>query len=95
VNPIFKAEDKPSKKSARSRQQSWYLVSFILWPRRWRPYVPPKLRFTFNGIHGDISPKKNSAENFVTEIPIYFEVVLVKQQFNKIWRDNYFKGNRI
>jgi hypothetical protein len=21
--------------------------------------------------------------------------VLVKQQFNKIWRDNYFKGNRI
>jgi hypothetical protein len=32
-----------------------YLARFILRPWRWRRYIPPKRRLTFNGLHGVIS----------------------------------------
>jgi hypothetical protein len=35
----------------------WFLARLILRPRRWRRYVPPKRRLTFNGLHGVISQK--------------------------------------
>jgi hypothetical protein len=33
----------------------WYLALFIVLPWRWRRYISPKHRLTFNGLHGDIS----------------------------------------
>jgi hypothetical protein len=35
----------------------WFLAWPILWPRRWRQYVPPKHRLTFNRLHGVICQK--------------------------------------
>jgi hypothetical protein len=36
---------------------SWFLVWLIILPWRWRQYVHPKLRLTFNELHGAISQK--------------------------------------
>jgi hypothetical protein len=36
---------------------SWFLARLILLPWRWRRYVPPKRRLTFNGLHCVISQK--------------------------------------
>jgi hypothetical protein len=46
-----------SQSSAFHLLSSWYLAWLILRPWRWRRYVPPKRRFTFNGLHGVISQK--------------------------------------
>jgi hypothetical protein len=35
----------------------WFLARLILRPWRWRLYVPPKRRLTFNGLHGTILQK--------------------------------------
>jgi hypothetical protein len=35
----------------------WFLAELIRRPWRWRRYVPPKRRLTFNGLHGVITQK--------------------------------------
>jgi hypothetical protein len=35
----------------------WFLARHFFQIWRWRQYVPPKLRLTFNGLHGVISQK--------------------------------------
>jgi hypothetical protein len=35
----------------------WFFARLTLRPWRWRRYVPPKRRLTFNGLHGVISRK--------------------------------------
>jgi hypothetical protein len=35
----------------------WFLARLILWPWRWKRYVPPKRGLIFNGLHGVISKK--------------------------------------
>jgi hypothetical protein len=35
----------------------WFLASLSLGAWRWKRYVPPKHRFTFNGLHGVVSQK--------------------------------------
>jgi hypothetical protein len=40
-----------------STASRWLLARLILRPWRWRRYVPPKRRLTFNGLHGVISQK--------------------------------------
>jgi hypothetical protein len=42
---------------------SWFLAWLILRPWRWRRYVRPKRRLTFNGLHGVISQQ---TEHFIT-----------------------------
>jgi hypothetical protein len=45
----------------------WFHAGLILLPWRWRWYVPPKRRLTFNGLHGVISQK----------ILLFFEAVIL------------------
>jgi hypothetical protein len=47
--PSSGLKSKPSKKPVRSRA---LLPWFTFKPRRWRRYVPRKLRLAFNGLHG-------------------------------------------
>jgi hypothetical protein len=35
----------------------WFLARLILWPWRWRQYIPPKRELTFNGLHYVVSQK--------------------------------------
>jgi hypothetical protein len=62
----------PRIRQARNKQSSacymlsrWFLARLILRPWRWRRYVPPKRRSTFNGIHSVIS---KNIELFATTV---------------------------
>jgi hypothetical protein len=46
-----------SANSASNVLSRWFLAQFILRPWRWRRYVPPKCRLTFNELHDIISQK--------------------------------------
>jgi hypothetical protein len=49
----------PADYSACHVLSHWY-VAWLIWPRRWRRYVPPKHRFPFNGVHCVIVQKIRS-----------------------------------
>jgi hypothetical protein len=56
-----------------------YLILLILWPWRWRRYIPPTCRLTFNGLHGVMS--QNSSLNLTfncrfTAIPLWMKITL-------------------
>jgi hypothetical protein len=40
-----------------------FLLGIHFWPRRWRQYVPPKNRWTSNGMHG-VTPRKTSSSEW-------------------------------
>jgi hypothetical protein len=46
-----------NKKLASKQVLASFLLNLFFWPCRWRRYVPPKCRLTFNGLHGVISQK--------------------------------------
>jgi hypothetical protein len=43
-----------------------FLFRLVLRPWRWRLHVPPKLWLTFNGLHGVVSQKISSLDNYRT-----------------------------
>jgi hypothetical protein len=49
--PSSGSKNKPSKPLPCHLLSRWYLAQLTLRPWRWRRYVPPKRRLTFNGIH--------------------------------------------
>jgi hypothetical protein len=54
---IFSSQESKIKKPTRHLFSCWFLARLILRPWRWRRYVPPKHRFTLNGLRGVISRK--------------------------------------
>jgi hypothetical protein len=54
----------------------WFLSWFILRPWRWRRYVPPKRRLTFNRLHGVISQKVVPFEEGLT---VNTETIFIKE----------------
>jgi hypothetical protein len=54
---ISQAAGKKQATSSRHMLSRWFLAQLIFRSWRWRGYIPPKLRFTLNGLHGIISRK--------------------------------------
>jgi hypothetical protein len=55
ISPSSSGSNKPSRLC--HLLSPWYHSRLILWPWRWRRYVPPKRRLTFSELHGVISQK--------------------------------------
>jgi hypothetical protein len=55
--PSSVSKNKPNKKPAWKQAASFYADFLLGFFWRWRRYVPPKCRLTFNGLHGVISQK--------------------------------------
>jgi hypothetical protein len=66
----------------------WFLARLILRPWRWRRYVSPKRRLTFNGLHGVISQKIVLLTGYScsqTDVPMLIHFVLVLQAEVPMW----------
>jgi hypothetical protein len=82
IASIFRVEEQAEQETSSGCHllSGWFLARLILRPWRWRQYVPPKRRVTYNALHGVIS----QMIVFFKTISYFYNMVLSTQKREKI-----------